>query len=197
MLNFNSYSQNINTKKWNSDNFDFVFLKLDFISHITINESISNSIYINYKQEGEFKENILLKVTHDNRELCIQEISSPMLKSYNDKLGVHKTVANTIDLLVPIDFKTIIKVNSCNINLKAPFSDINIEIEEGDINLNQKKIKGEIKSISANIFCVNPDIELLVSSKNGFVNGLYYSSIKPNLKVETIRGDITSECFIN
>ena len=186
MLNFNSYSQNINTKKWNSDNFDFVFLKLDFISHITINESISNSIYINYKQEGEFKENILLKVTHDNRELCIQEISSPMLKSYNDKLGVHKTVANTIDLLVPIDFKTIIKVNSCNINIKAPFSDINIEIEEGDI-----------KSISANIFCVNPDIELLVSSKNGFVNGLYYSSIKPNLKVETIRGDITSECFIN
>ena len=127
----------------------------------------------------------------------MQEMASPILKKYNDKLSVHKTVASEIEVLVPINFKTIIKTKFSRINVLASFSNISLEIKEGHINLNQKNIKGEIKSISANIFCVNPDIELLVSSKNGFVNGLYYSSIKPNLKVETIRGDITSECFIN
>ena len=116
-------------------------MNLDFVSHITISKSLSNEIYIKYKQEGEFKENHLLKTNGSNRELHIQEIVSPMLKRYNDKLSVHKTVANEIEVLVPINFKTIIKVNSCNINIKAPFSDINIEIEEGDINLNQKKLK--------------------------------------------------------
>ena len=63
------------------------------------------------------------------------------LKSYNDKLSVHKTIANTIEVLVPIDFKTIIKAKFCNINLMAGFSDINLEIDDGNINLNQKKFK--------------------------------------------------------
>ncbi len=195
MLNLNSYSQNINEKKWDSNNFDSVILKLDFVSYILINKSVSNEIYIKYKQEGELKENILLKINGNNRELHIQEIVSPMLKRYNDKLSVHKTVACEIEVLVPIDFKTIIKAKSCNINMMASFSNISLEIKEGNINLNQEKIKGEIKSISANVFCVNREIKLLASSKNGFVSGLCNSSIKPDLKVETMRGDITTECF--
>ena len=197
MTKINSYSQNINEKKWNSENFDFVFLKLDFISQITINESISREIYIKYKKEGEFKENILLSTNVNNRKLYIEEIVSPMSKGYNDKLSVHKTVANTIKVSVPIDFKTIIKAQSCSIKIMSPFSDINIEIEEGKVDLNQKKIKGAIKSISANIFCVNPDDKLLVSSRDGIVSGLHNHSIKPNLILETIRGDISNECFIN
>ena len=79
----------------------------------------------------------------------------------------------------------------------SSFSDINIRIDEGNVNLNQKKIKGEIKSISADIFCVNPFSKLLVSSKAGIVSGLYNSSVMPNLVIETIRGNISKECFIN
>ena len=79
----------------------------------------------------------------------------------------------------------------------ASFSNINLEIDEGDINLNQKKIKGEIKSISANVFCINQEVKLLVSSKIGLVSGLYNSSTEPDLKVKTIRGNITNECSIN
>ena len=137
MLNLNSYSQNINEKKWDSNNFDSVILKLDFVSYILINKSVSNEIYVKYKQEGELKENILLKINGNNRELHIQEIVSPMLKRYNDKLSVHKTVACEIEVLVPIDFKTIIKAKSCNINMMASFSNISLEIKEGNINLNQ------------------------------------------------------------
>ena len=197
MTKINLYSQNINEKKWNSENFDFVFLKLDFISQITINESTSREICIKYIQEGEFKENILLSTNGNNRKLYIQEIVSPMSKGRNDKLSVHKTVANTIELSVPVDFKTIIKAQSCSIKIMSSFSDINIEIEEGKVDLNQKKIKGEIKSISANIFCVNPDDKLLVSSRDGIISGLHNHSIKPNLLLETVRGNISNECFIN
>ena len=197
LTNIDSYSQNINEKKWNSENFDFVFLKLDFISQITINESTSREIYIKYKQEGEFKENILLITKSNNRKLYIQETVSPMPKGYNDKLSVHKTVANTIEVSVPVNFKTIIKAQSCSIKIMSSFSDINIEIEEGKVDLNQKKIKGEIKSISANIFCVNPDDKLLVSSRDGVVSGLHNHRAKPNLILETVRGNISNECFIN
>ena len=197
LTKINSYSQNINEKKWNSENFDFIFLKLDFISQITINESTSREIYIKYKKEGEFKENILLSTNGNNRKLYIQEIVSPISKGYNDKLSVHKTVASTIEVSVPISFKTIIKAQSCSIKIMSSFSDINIEIEEGKVDLNQKKIKGEIKSISANIFCVNPDDKLLVSSRDGIVSGLHNHSIKPNLILETVRGNISNECFIN
>ena len=197
MTKINSYSQNINEKKWNSEDFDFVFFKLDFISQITINESISQEIYIKYKQEGEFKENILLRTNGNNRKLYIKEIVSPMSKGYNDKLSIHKTVANTIEVSVPVDFKTIIKAQSCSIKIMSSFSDINIEIEEGKVDLNQKKIKGEIKSISANIFCVNPDDKLLVSSRDGIVSGLHNHSTKPNLILETVRGNISNECFLN
>ena len=197
MFNLKLYSQNINIKKWNSNDFDFVFLKLDFTSNVTINESMSNEIYVKYKQEGEFKENVLLRTTIDNRQLKIQEIVSPTLKTYNDKLSVHKTVANTIEVTVPINFRTIINTNSCSIKIMSSFSDINIRIDEGNVNLNQKKIKGEIKSISADIFCVNPLSKLLVSSKAGIVSGLYNSSVMPNLVIETIRGNVSKECFIN
>jgi len=195
LLKLKSYSQNINEEKWKPDSFDFIFLKLDFTSQITINESLSNDIYIKYKQEGEFKENVLLKTTGDNRELYIHEIVSPMLKKYNDKLSVHKTIANTIEVSIPIDFKTIINARSCNIKIMSSFSDIKIEIEEGKVNLNQKKIKGEIKSISANIFCVNPYSKLFVSSRDGNISGLYEFTVMPNLIIETIRGDISNECF--
>ena len=197
LTKINSYSQNINEKKWNSENFDFVFLKLDFISQITINESTSREIYIKYKQEGEFKENILLITKSNNRKLYIKETVSPMPKGYNDKLSVHKTVANTIEVSVPVNFKTIVKAQSCSIKIMSSFSDISIEIEEGKVDLNQKKIKGEIKSISANIFCVNPDDKLLVSSRDGIISGLHNHSIKPNLILETVRGNISNECFIN
>ena len=197
LIKLNSYSQNVNERKWNSENFDFVFLKLDFISQITINESTSREIYIKYKQEGEFKENILLNTNSNNRKLHVQEIVSPVLKGYNDKLSVHKTVANTIEISVPLDFKTIIEAKSCSIKIISAFSDLNIEIEEGKVDLNQKKIKGEIKSISANIFCVNPDGKLLVSSIDGIVSGLYNHSPMPTLILETIRGNISNECFIN
>ena len=197
MTKINSYSQNINEKKWNSENFDFVFLKLDFISQITINESTSREIYIKYKQEGEFKEKVLLRTNGNDRKLYIQEIASPISKEYNDKLSVHKTVANTIEVSVPVNFKTIIKAQSSSIKIMSSFSDINIEIEEGKVDLNQKKIKGRIKSISANIFCVNPDDKLLVRSKDGIVSGLHKHSIKPNLILESVRGNISNECFIN
>ena len=129
--------------------------------------------------------------------MYIQEIASPISKGYNDKLSVHKTVANTIEVSVPVNFKTIIKAQSSSIKIMSSFSDINIEIEEGKVDLNQKKIKGEIKSISANIFCVNPDDKLLVSSRDGIVSGLHNHSIKPNLILETVRGNISNECFIN
>jgi len=197
LLNLNSFSQNTNEIKWDSDNYDSVFLKLDFVSHILINKSLSSEIYVKYKREGELKENILLKTNGNNRELYIQEKVSPILKRYNDKLSVHKTVASEIEILVPIDFKTIIKAKFCSIDLMASFSNINLEIDEGDINLNQKKIKGEIKSISANVFCINQEVKLLVSSKIGLVSGLYNSSTEPDLKVKTIRGNITNECSIN
>ena len=197
LLNFKLFSQNTYKKKWSSNDFDFVFLKLDFTSNITINESISNEIYVKYKQEGEFKENIILKSTVDNRELKIKEIISPMVKKYNDKLSVHKIIANTIEVGVPINFKTIITSNSSNIKIMSSFSDISIKIDEGKINLNQKKIKGKIKSISADIFCVNPLIKLLVSSKTGVVSGLYNNSYMPDLVIKTLRGNVSKECLIN
>ena len=197
LLNLKLFSQNTYKKKWSSNDFDFVFLKLDFTSNITINESISNEIYVKYKQEGEFKENIILKSTVDNRELKIKEIISPMAKKYNDKLSVHKIIANTIEVGVPINFKTIITSGSSNIKIMSSFSDINIKIDEGKINLNQKKIKGKIKSISADIFCVNPLIKLLVSSKTGAVSGLYNNSYMPDLVIKTLRGNVSKECLIN
>ena len=197
MLNLKLFSQNTYKKKWNSNDFDFVFLKLDFISNITINESNSNEIYVKYKQEGEFKEHIILKSTVDNRELKIKEVISPMVKKYNDKLSVHKIIANTIEVGVPINFKTIITSGFSNIKIMSSFLDININIDAGKINLNQKKIKGKIKSISADIFCVNPLSKLLITSKAGFISGLNKSSIKPNLVIKTIRGDVSKECFIN
>ena len=197
LLNLKLFSQNTYKKKWNSNDFDFVFLKLDFISNITINESNSNEIYVKYKQEGEFKEHIILKSTVDNRELKIKEVISPMVKKYNDKLSVHKIIANTIEVGVPINFKTIITTGSCNIKIMSSFSDINIKIDEGKINLNQKKIKGKIKSISADIFCVNPLIKLLVSSKTGVVSGLYNNSYMPDLVIKTLRGNVSKECLIN
>jgi len=197
LLNLKLFSQNTYKKKWSSNDFDFVFLKLDYTSNITINESISNEIYVKYKQEGEFKENIILKSTVDNRELKIKEIISPMVKKYNDKLSVHKIIANTIEVGVPINFKTIITSGSSNIKIMSSFSDINIKIDEGKINLNQKKIKGKIKSISADIFCVNPLIKLLVSSKIGVVSGLYNNSYMPDLIIKTLRGNVSKECLIN
>ncbi len=197
LLNLKLFSQNTYKKKWSSNDFDFVFLKLDYTSNITINESISNEIYVKYKQEGEFKENIILKSTVDNRELKIKEIISPMVKKYNDKLSVHKIIANTIEVGVPINFKTIITSGSSNIKIMSSFSDINIKIDEGKINLNQKKIKGKIKSISADIFCVNPLIKLLVSSKAGVVSGLYNNSYMPDLVIKTLRGNVSKECLIN
>ena len=197
MLNLKLFSQNTYKKKLNSNDFDFVFLKLDFISNITINESNSNEIYVKYKQEGEFKEHIILKSTVDNRELKIKEVISPMVKKYNDKLSVHKIIANTIEVGVPINFKTIITASACNLKIMSSFSDISIKIGEGKINLNQKKIKGKIKSISADIFCVNPLIKLLVSSKAGAVSGLYNNSYMPDLVIKTLRGNVSKECLIN
>ena len=197
MLNLKLFSQNTYKKKWSSDDFDFVFLKFDFISNITINESNSNEIHVKYNQEGEFKGNIILKSTVDNRELKIKEIISPVAKKYNDKLSVHKIIANTIEIGVPINFKTIITSSSSNIKIMSSFSDVNIKIDEGKINLNQKKIKGKIKSISADIFCVNPLIKLLVGSKTGVVSGLYNNSYMPDLVIKTLRGNVSKECLIN
>ncbi len=120
-----------------------------------------------------------------------------MVKKYNDKLSVHKIIANTIEVGVPINFKTIINSSSSNIKIMSSFSDINIKIDEGKINLNQKKIKGKIKSISADIFCVNPLIKLLVSSKTGVVSGLYNNFYMPDLVIKTLRGNVSEECLIN
>ena len=164
---------------------------------MTIIESKSNEIRVNYKQEGEYKEKVILKTSIDNRELNILEIFSPNVKKHNDKLGVHKTFANTIEIKVPINFRTIVDTRSCSIKIMSSFSDINIKIGEGKINLNQMKIKGNLKSISANVFCVNPMSKLLVNSKNGVVSGLYNSSVVPDLRIETIRGNVSEECFIN
>ena len=197
MQNINLYSQNISQKKWNSNNFDLVFLELDFTGNLTVNKSTSNNICVKYKQEGEFKEKTILKTTIKNKELYIQEMASPTSKSYNDKLSVHKTIANSIEVSVPINFKTIIKTRFCNINIMSSFSDINIMIDDGKINLNQNKIIGEIKSISANIFCVNPFSKILVSSKADFVSGFRNSIVMPNLVIRTVRGNISDECFIN
>lgn len=197
MLNLKLFSQNTYKIKWSSDDFDFVFLKLDFTSNVTINESNSNEIHVKYNQEGDFKGNIILKSTVGNRELKIKEIISPMVKKYNDKLSVHKIIANTIEIGVPINFKTIITTGSCNIKIMSSFSDINIKIDDGNINLNQKKIKGKIKSISADIFCVNPLIKLLVNSKAGAVSGLYNNSCMPDLVIKTLRGNVSKECLIN
>ncbi len=195
MLKLSLYSQNISQKEWKSNDFNLVFLKLDYTSNVTVIESTSDNIYVKYEQEGEFKENTILKTSIKNRELNIQEIISPTLKTFNDKLSVHKRIANTIKVEVPINFRTIIETKSCNMKIMSSFSDIHIKINEGKINLNQNKIRGEIKSISADIFCVNTLSKLLLSSKSGIISGLYNSSFMPNLIIKTIRGDIRKECL--
>ncbi len=197
MLNVKLYSQNINQKSWKSNDFDSICLNLDFTSGITINESMSNDIYVSYKQEGEFKENVILRTNINNRELNLEEIVSPTLRLFNDKLSVHKTVANTIEVSIPINFRIMINARSCNLKMMSSFSNIDIKIDEGRINLNYKKIKGVIKSISADIFCVNPSSKILVISKAGNLSRLPNSYVIPNLVIETIRGNVYKNCFIN
>jgi len=177
-------------------NGDFIRINLGKIDHLELIQSSKNKVNIvanELQQESSF-----LKIENQKNELFIDAVQTEILKDERPAC-IEQPLFTSYKISVPKNVKVFITIKSGNFFTSNYNGFLDLQVQEGEINL--KNILGNIKIINIDgiIFCTTAIKNIIAISHLGNVYLQKEKPVKNNksirelLKIETIRGNI----FVN
>ena len=162
------------TKSWDATGLKDADINCAWASSIRISTHKKPTIEVNYQKEGEYQYLHLLREKIDEKRFYLEEYQSPNYIKPNDKLSVHKAVANMLVIKIPENLNLSLVAKETQLECNGVFKKINLMVEHGKVTLKIYEPKGVIQTLSADL--------------NFY--GLHLNRLPQNLLVTSARGNI-------
>ena len=162
------------TKSWDATGLKEIEINCPWASSIRISTHKKPTIEVNYQKEGEYQYLHLLREKIDGKRFYLEEYQSPNYIKPDDKLSVHKTVANMIVIKIPENLNLSLTARETQLDCHGIFENINLMVDHGKVILKVYEPKGIIQSLSADLHFY----------------GLYLDRLPQTLLVSSARGNI-------
>jgi hypothetical protein len=186
------YAQKIMEKSWDASSVDRLEVISDEVYRITIISEATERIYVSTKVEGEHNENVVLLVSEENKTLLLSTGFTPYFVMQNDKLAAHKVISIEMEIRVPSDLAVLVKGAIVSVETKGSFSELQLELRNGNCVLNAFKGNAQLNSRNGNITVFAKETGVLnIKSRNGSIKNELPEEGQFFINAESVNGDIT------
>lgn len=183
-------AQKSTEKIWNADVINTIVIDGENVFNITVSNSLSNTILLKVKIEGEHANQLVMVDSIVNKQLYISSSFQPLFVKDNDKLSAHKVMSVEYQLLVPKNIKLEIKSNIGSVDLVGTYPSVFIELNQGNCNLKQFLGNASINTVNGDINIEADHAKVEAFTKTGQITLTQFKFLKFNLNCHTINGDI-------
>lgn len=183
-------AQKSTEKIWNADVINTIVIDGENVFNITVSNSLSNTILLKVKIEGEHANQLVMVDSIVNKQLYISSSFQPLFVKDNDKLSAHKVMSVEYQLLVPKNIKLEIKSNIGSVDLVGTYPSVFIELNQGNCNLKQFLGNASINTVNGDINIETDHAKVEAFTKTGQITLTQFKFLKFNLNCHTINGDI-------
>lgn len=150
-----SFAQVKQQKTWNIEGLKIIIVNCFWANKIVVSTHSSPTIIAKYKQEGEYQNRYLLKAKRKDNAFYIQENQRLFFDNPNDKLSVHKVIANQLRLTIPENLNLKLTAKEAQLNFNGDFEMLDIKFNHGKAFFNISKPKGTIMTLDGNLYFYN------------------------------------------
>jgi len=166
---------------------------LPFANTITVQATTTNFVEVIHSTEGEYQKDVVLRYFIDGKTIRLEEQLSPSFTPFHDKLSAHKVMASTFEIHYPEQLVFGIKAGTAKMMLKGIFTKLNIQLEDGLIELKSPFSSGRIRTNTAHINVTGLQNGVSAKTTKGEISGQNSPKEQAALLLESKRGNI----FIN
>lgn len=172
--------------------FEVVHIDLLQYLKLEIKTSTSDQVKIITRQNGEYRNAVVLTSIVRNDSLLITDPIHPSFTFPGDKLSVHKVVDGDAIIYIPRFKKVVLNTQNADITISGVFKNVYINQLSGSCKMNQIQSDLNYISIYADVFIALEKHDITSFSKSGKVSIF----IKPTLieffaSIETVSGNIS------
>ena len=157
---------------------------------VTIHTSKTNEIVVEATMAGEYSNDLVLNIFEEGNTLLIDTSFNANFELPNDKLGAHKVIAISLNIVIPKNLKVNLHGTSSTINAHGLYDKLTISLNDGKCVLKTTGEKASITTQSGTIELFTKSAKINATSNYGKVLSeeipLGYSEFNLN----TITGDI-------
>lgn len=157
---------------------------------IDMETSETNEMVVKAIIDGEYKEDLILKVKEVGATLMIGAGFQPSFINPNDKLSAHKIVSISLSILLPEYRSVQVQGTRCNVNAKGIYKNLKVTLDEGKCNLFQVSEAAKIITRSGDINVASSSAAIRADSKYGVVRKEKIPAGNNQFDLKTITGNI-------
>jgi len=136
---------------------------------IIMQTSDTNEILVEAIIDGEYKNDLILKVEEKRSTVLVRAGFSPNFKNPNDKLSAHKVVSIALQITLPHFQNVQVNGTSCNIMAAGTYKHLKITLNDGSCTLNEVSETVTALTQSGDINVRSTAAEISATSKFGTV----------------------------
>lgn len=111
---------------------------------ISISTTSSKEIRVEALIDGEYKNDLLVKIEEDGPSIGISAGFHPNFKKPNDKLSAHKVISISLKLHIPENMKVRLIGTSTNVYAEGDYEDLKVSLDDGSCSIDS--INGTVQA---------------------------------------------------
>lgn len=157
---------------------------------LDLTTTISKEIVIEAIIDGEYKNDLLLKIEEQQSATKISTGFHPSFVNPNDKLSAHKVVSIALKVQIPEHMKVRIIGTSCNANINGTYDILDVSMDDGICNLENVSKSVHVVTQSGDIHVRTNRGDIVSKSTFGNVFKANIPRGNSNFNLSTITGNI-------
>ncbi len=119
---------------------------------VDLSTSTSKDIIVEALIDGEYKNDLLLKIEDRESSTHISAGFHPGFIKPNDKLSAHKIISISLKIQIPKNMKVNLFGTNCNVTTKGSYNDLRITMDDGICNLKNVSKSAQVITQSGDIY---------------------------------------------
>lgn len=191
LFTFHSVAQNITEKTFSAKQITDINVNGDIMFKISVETKPIDEIKIYSRAEGENNESIILVTKVENNNLYIAAKLQPVFKDANDKLSAHKVISIEVILEIPENLNVFLNSNNAYVIVKGLYKNVAVNLDSGNCSFNAFHGNAKIDTREGNITMQTNHVNIITTSKNGYIKKEEIDSGTSQIVIKTINGNIT------
>lgn len=152
--------------------------------------SESNEIRIEAIIDGEYRNDLILKLREKGTSILVSAGFAPNFKGFNDKLSAHKVISIALQITAPQLRNVQVDGTNCNVIAKGIYEQLNITLNDGSCTLKDVSASVTATTQSGDINVHSKGAEISATSKFGTVKRNDIKPGKNHFVLRTTTGNI-------
>tara|TARA_R110000765_G_scaffold5454_9_gene17062 strand:- start:337 stop:885 length:549 start_codon:yes stop_codon:yes gene_type:complete len=149
-----------------------------------------NEVAIEAEIEGEYSQDLDLKVDVNGSTILIEAGFVPSFKNPNDKLSAHKVISIMLKLTIPKNKNVELYGTNSRVVIDGTYKEVNVALSDGVCQLNEVLGNVSVRTQSGSIGVLAKSAQIEANSKYGKVSLNLIPKGLPIYKLQTVTGNI-------